>query len=95
MTPKEALERIEEQHVVVFVKRHSMLPKGAAPDISRMCSVCSNESHPCEKLKLARALDKAAVDLRLLAGVQRNDARRQAVHRFADQAQRTLEEVAG
>ncbi len=81
-----ALERIEEQHVPIIRKRHSMLPKGAGPDVEKTCSRCSHTPWPCDVVKLARALDDV---LSRWKTILRDDD--QAA---MDRAKRTLEEVA-
>ncbi len=46
-------------------------------------------------VKLARALDKAALDLVLASGVTRTETQRADVQELAEQAERVLREVAG
>ncbi len=50
---------------------------------------------PCDVVKLARALDKVGRRLLLIAGVLETKERRTVVTQWSDEAEGTLEEVAG
>ena len=101
------LERIEEQHVCLLRKRHSMLPKGAGPEIERRCARCDNKPYPCDVVKLARALGKLIAKIRrieksdgykgvfTLAHIHGQGYRGEDYGVELGEGERTLEEVAG
>lgn len=47
----EELDKISMRHIPVLRRRHSMLPKGAGPEIEQTCSRCDG-AYPCDAAQL-------------------------------------------